>query len=166
MAVFPVRLFGDPVLRENALEVIKVNGDVKALAGNMAQTMYTGAGIGLAAPQIGVLKQVIVIDMGGDNFVVYLNPRIREHSKKGEVDDEGCLCLPEIRVPVRRYTRVVVDALDLKGRPVEIEADDLLARVLQHEIDHLLGKTILDKTDKKSRKQAIHEFMDSNRERE
>jgi peptide deformylase len=159
MAIFPVRIFGDPILREKSYKIERIDLEVKELSRNMAQTMYEAAGIGLAAPQIGVLKSLIVVDMGGDNFVVYVNPMITERSKAQEVDDEGCLCLPGINVPVKRAQRVVVEARDLKGRPVKIEADDLLARILQHEIDHLEGHTILDRTDPKTRQKAVRKFL-------
>ena len=159
MAVFPVRFFGDPVLREKSEPVEELDGKIRVLSGNMAETMYKARGVGLAAPQIGVLKQVIVIDMGDDEFVAYINPLIIESSRSKDTEEEGCLCLPDIRVPVTRHKRVVVEALDLQGRPVTVEADEMLARILQHEIDHLDGKTILDTTDRKSREAALREFM-------
>ncbi len=164
MAIFPVRIFGDPVLREKSLAVADLDKGIKVLSADMAETMYKSGGVGLAAPQVGILKQVITVDMGDDNYVVYLNPVIRERSRSSEVEDEGCLCLPSIHVPVNRAKKVVVEALDLKGRPVTIEAEDYLARVLQHEIDHLQGYTILEKTDAKSRQRAIREFMEKQRQ--
>ena len=106
MAVFPVRFFGDPVIKEKSLKVIKLDKDVSILSKNMADTMYESRGIGLAAPQIGVLKQVIVIDMDDEGFVAYVNPEIVEYSGPEEADEEGCLCLPDIHVPVKRSHRV------------------------------------------------------------
>lgn len=164
MAIFPVRLFGDPVLRETSQPILELDKRIQILSADMAQTMYKGAGIGLAAPQIGVLKQIITIDMDQDNYVVYINPVIKESSRSTETEEEGCLCVPHIRVPVTRARKVVVEALDLQGRPVTVEADDLLARVLQHEIDHLRGQSILDRTDAKSRQQAIREFMENHQQ--
>ncbi|HEB12673.1 MAG TPA: peptide deformylase [Actinobacteria bacterium] len=160
MAIFPVKFFGDPVLREKSNIVEKISEDVRVLSTNMANTMYDACGIGLAAPQIGILRQVVVIDMDKNNYVVYINPTIVEISKSTEIEDEGCLCVPNISVPVKRAKSVVVKALDLKGRALDIEADDLLARILQHEIDHLNGLTILDRTDDKARKSAIQEFLE------
>ncbi len=160
LAVFPVRFFGDPVIKEISIKVIDLGAEINVLAKNMAETMVDAQGIGLAAPQIGVLKQVIVISMQDDGFVTYINPVIVERSGPEEVDDEGCLCLPDVHVPVVRSKYVVVRAQDLKGRTVEIEADDLLARILQHEIDHLAGLTILDRTDKEERRRAIREFLE------
>jgi len=164
VAIFPVRLFGDPVLRETSQPILELDKRIQILSADMAQTMYKGAGIGLAAPQIGVLKQIITIDMDQDNYVVYINPVIKESSRSTETEEEGCLCVPHIRVPVTRARKVVVEALDLQGRPVTVEADDLLARVLQHEIDHLRGQSILDRTDAKSRQQAIREFMENHQQ--
>lgn len=164
MAIFPVRLFGDPVLRETSQPILELDKRIQILSADMAQTMYKGAGIGLAAPQIGVLKQIITIDMDQENYVVYINPVIKESSRSTETEEEGCLCVPHVRVPVTRARKVVVDALDLQGRPVTVEANDLLARVLQHEIDHLRGQSILDRTDAKSRQQAIREFMENHQQ--
>ncbi|MDP1808031.1 MAG: peptide deformylase [Actinomycetota bacterium] len=164
MAIFPVRLFGDPVLREKSHPVRELDKRIQVLSADMAQTMYKCAGVGLAAPQIGVLKQIITIDMDQDNYVVYLNPEIKESSRSEETEEEGCLCVPHIRVPVTRARKVIVKALDLQGRPLIIEAEDLLARILQHEIDHLHGQTILDKTDAKSRRRAVREFMENGRQ--
>ena len=159
MPIFPVRLFGDPVLREKSKIIEDISDDVRVLATNMANTMYNACGIGLAAPQIGILRQIVIVDMDKDSFVVYINPTIAEISKGTEIEDEGCLCVPDISVPVKRAKRIVVKALDLKGRSLSIEANDLLARILQHEIDHLNGLTILDRTDEKARKNAIQEFL-------
>lgn len=161
MAIFPVRLFGDPVLRENSQPVQEVDKRIRTFSADMAETMYKCAGVGLAAVQVGVLKQIITIDMDADNYVVYINPEIQERSRAAETDEEGCLCVPHVQVPVTRAKKIVVKALDLQGRPLIIEADDLLARILQHEIDHLHGKTILDRTDDKSRRRAVREFLEN-----
>lgn len=160
MSVLPIRLYGDPILKEKSKAVEKITQDLKLLAKNMAETMVKANGVGLAAPQIGIVKKVIVIDYEEGNFVAYVNPTIVYKSKKEEVDEEGCLCLPDIRVPVKRARKVVVQAVDLEGRPLEIEADDLLARILQHEIDHLDGVTILERTPKEERNKALREFLE------
>ncbi len=148
------------MITEKSLKVAKLDKDISILSRNMAETMYEAKGIGLAAPQIGVLKQVIVIEMNEDGFVAYINPEIVEYSQEKEADEEGCLCLPDVSVPVERSKRVVVKALDMKGRPVELEAHDMLARILQHEIDHLDGMTILDRTETSERRRAIREFFE------
>ncbi len=161
MALLTVKTFGDPILKERSKKVETIDMNIKTLSSGLAHTMYKYRGIGLAAPQIGVLKQVIVIDMDEENYVIYVNPVIDEVSKKTDVEEEGCLCLPGIQVPVRRSKNVVVSALDLKGRPVQIEAGDFLARILQHEIDHLAGLSIIDRTDQENRRRAIQEFMEA-----
>lgn len=161
MALLTVKTFGDPILKERSKKVEAIDMNIKTLSSGMARTMYEYRGIGLAAPQIGVLKQVIVIDMDEGNYVIYVNPVIDEASKKTDVEEEGCLCLPGVQIPVRRSKNVVVSALDLKGRPVQIEASDFLARVLQHEIDHLAGLSIVDRTDQENRRRAIQEFMEA-----
>lgn len=161
MAIFPVRLFGDPCLREKSQSIAEVDKRIRIFSVDMAKTMYDYKGVGLAAPQVGVLKQIITVDMGQDNYSVFVNPVIKEHSKATETDEEGCLSVPDVHVPINRYAKVVVEALDLKGRKIVIEADEQLARVLQHEIDHLNGLSILDKTDSKSRQKAISEFMEN-----
>lgn len=162
MAIFPVRFLDDPVIKEKSLRVTRIGKDMTTLTKDMADTMYDAQGVGLAAPQIGILKRVIVIDMHDDRgLVAYVNPRILELSGHEEVDDEGCLCVPDVRVPVKRATRIVVEALDLKGRTIKIEAEDMMARVLQHEIDHLEGTTILERTGKEDRRRAIREFLES-----
>lgn len=160
MAILPIRLYGDPILKEKSKNIDQINQEVKVLAKNMAATMINGNGVGLAAPQIGILKKIITLDYEDSNFVAYINPEIVYKSKKEEVDEEGCLCLPDIRVPVKRARKVIVKAVDLMGRALEIEADDILARILQHEIDHLNGITILERTSKEERRKAIREFLE------
>lgn len=164
MAVLPIRKFGDPVLRETSAPVEQIDHRLRDTAKNMAATMYEAHGIGLAAPQVGILRRVIVVDLGDHNFVVYVNPEISEYSKETETEAEGCLCLPDIRVPVRRAMKIKFKAQDLKGRPVTIEAKDLLARVLQHEVDHLQGKTILDRTEPEEKKRALTEYLERTKE--
>lgn len=160
MSVLPIRLYGDPILKEKSHEVTKIDQQLKTLTKNMAQTMVKANGVGIAAVQVGILKKVIILDYDEDKFVAYVNPKIVYRSPKEEIDEEGCLCLPEIRVPIKRARKVVVQALDLDGRKLEIEADDLLARILQHEIDHLEGVTILERTSNAERKKAIREFLE------
>ena len=132
------------------------------LCRGMAKTMYDAPGIGLAAPQVGVLKRVIVYDLEGEGRVIALcNPEIIELSDEVAVDDEGCLSLPGISVPVERALTVVCEAQTLKGSPVRIEADGLHARVLQHEIDHLDGVLILDRATPEERKAALQRYREA-----
>lgn len=160
MSVLPLRYYGDPVLKEKSAPLEKLEEQIKKLAQNMAETMYDAAGIGLAAPQVGTLKKLIVVDIGDDNYVAYVNPEIVYYAGKKEVEEEGCLCLPEIVVPIKRSKKIGFRATDIKGRPVEIETDDFLARVLQHEVDHLEGVTILERTNPVERQKAIKKIME------
>ena len=132
------------------------------LCRGMAQTMYDAPGIGLAAPQVGVLKRVIVYDLEGEGRVIALcNPQIVETGDDLAVDDEGCLSLPGITVAVERAMTCVCEAQSLKGSPVRIEADGLHARVLQHEIDHLDGVLILDRATPEERKAALQRYREA-----
>ena len=136
--------------------------DLMDLCRSMAKAMYEAPGIAIAAPQIGVLKRVIVYDLEDQGRVVALcNPEIVEASEERETDDEGCLSLPGITVAVERATEVVCEALSLSGKPVRIEADGLHARMLQHEIDHLEGLLILDRATPEERKAALQRYREA-----
>lgn len=150
------------VLKQKAAPVDPtVEKDLTQLCRAMAKAMYDAPGIGLAAPQIGVLKRVIVYDLEDEGRVVALcNPEIVEHADEREFDDEGCLSLPGITVPVERAFAVVCEAHNLKGEPVRLEASDFHARLLQHEIDHLDGILIIDRASREERKAAIRRYMD------
>jgi peptide deformylase len=142
MALREIRIIGDPILARKAEPVASVDEEIVRLARDMVETVHAAPGVGLAAPQVGVGKRLIVVDMSvgenKDDLIVLINPEIV--SKEGEaVGEEGCLSVPDIRENVTRPYKVVVRALDLEGRPVEIEGEDLLARALCHEIDHLDG---------------------------
>ena len=135
---------------------------LKDLCRAMATAMYAAPGIGLAAPQIGVLKRVIVYDLEDEGRVVALcNPQIIAIGEERAVDDEGCLSLPGISVPVERPATCVCEAVSLSGKPVRIEADGLHARVLQHEIDHLDGVLILDRATAEERKAALQRYREA-----
>lgn len=136
--------------------------DLRDLCQKMARVMYEAPGIGLAAPQVGVLKRVIVYDLEDDGRPIALcNPQIVEFGDEREVDDEGCLSLPGISVPVDRSVAVVCEAVSLTGKPVRIEADGLHARVLQHEIDHLDGVLIIDRATPEERKAALVRYREA-----
>lgn len=143
MAVYKVVTVPNEVLRTKAKEVTRINDGVLRLLGNMRDTMYEFDGIGLAAPQIGVLKRVVVIDTG-DNYIELINPEIiyREGEQTGS---EGCLSIPGVYGKVTRAKKVIVKALNRHNEEMEIKAEDLLAKVLQHEIDHLDGILFTDK---------------------
>ena len=131
----------------------------------MAKTMYKNNGCGLAAPQVGVLKRIIVVDCdqedGEQNPIVMVNPVLVETRGREVVDEEGCLSCPGISVPVRRKEYAVVRYLDLDGEEWMIEGDGLLGRCLQHEIDHLDGKTLFESCDLSARIQALHDYEEA-----
>ena len=140
--------YPDPVLRQVAEEINVISEEIKTLAGEMLETMYENSGIGLAAPQVGVSKRLVVIDLRDENNpeqFVLINPVITYKSKEKEKQDEGCLSLPEIGAAVSRPARVKVTALDIEGNEKEYVAEGLFARCLQHEIDHLDGIVFTDK---------------------
>jgi len=143
MAVFEILKDNHPVLRETAKEIPKINPNIHKLLKNMADTMYDARGIGLAAPQIGISKRAIVIDVG-DGLIALLNPEIT-CAEGEETDQEGCLSYPGIVGDVTRAAKVTVRGLDPGGKEVEYKAEGLLARAFQHEIDHLNGIVFLDK---------------------
>ncbi len=143
MARYKVVLAGDPVLRRIAHPVKEVNENIKKLLDNMAETLYHAKGVGLAAPQVGISKRVIVVDIGEGLFKL-VNPEIVASS--GIQDGaEGCLSVPDVVGNVKRSERVTVKALDENGDEVTIEATGYLARAFQHEIDHLNGIIFTDK---------------------
>jgi peptide deformylase len=139
--------YGSDVLREVAQPVEEITDEIKQIAEDMLKTMYASEGVGLAAPQIGISKQIIVVDVSpydpSYEPIILINPEIVE--REGQTDaDEGCLSVPEVRGPVKRSEKVTVEALNLDGEKLRIEATDLLARALQHEIDHLNGTLFID----------------------
>lgn len=149
MAILPIRKEGDPVLRQKAKPVTKVTKRIQKLLQDMEETMYAADGVGLAAPQVGVLERLIVVDVG-DGPVHLINPELVA-GEGSIVDREGCLSMPGVSGYVERYERVVVNALDPKGRPKRVQADGWFARALQHEIDHLDGILFIDKATSISR---------------
>ena len=145
-----LRYYGDPVLRKRAESVTEITDAERQLAVQMLDTLYaTGNGIGLAATQVGVLKRLIIVDIGEEDDEAYeplvlFNPELM--SFDGEiVAEEGCLSIPDVTAEVKRPERIVVEGIDIQNASVRIEADGLLARVLQHEIDHLNGVLFIDR---------------------
>ncbi|UCD85844.1 MAG: peptide deformylase [Deltaproteobacteria bacterium] len=148
MAVLEVLKYPSPVLNNKALPVKEVDSKLKGLINDMAETMYALSAVGLAAPQVGKLLQVAVIDVTpkeeGKNLIVLINPRIV--AKEGEIFlEEGCLSIPGYREKVKRWARVKVEAMDEHGEKREIEGEGLLSIALQHETDHLDGMLIIDR---------------------
>ena len=149
-APLQLRYYGDPVLRKRAEPVAEITDADRQFAAQMLMTLVaTGNGIGLAATQVGVLKRLIIVNIGEEDDeeyepLVLFNPEIL--SSDGEiVAEEGCLSIPDVTADVKRPENIVVEGLDARGESVHIETDGLLARVLQHEIDHLNGILFIDR---------------------
>ena len=143
MAVLQIREVGDPVLRTTANEVTEINDKLKDLLDKMKETMYDAKGVGLAAPQVGISKRVVVVDIGNGVHEL-INPEIESLSDKTYIDEEGCLSIPGQSGKVERAYQIKVTALNREGKEFELEAEGLLARVIQHEVDHLEGKLFTD----------------------
>jgi len=140
-----IRIYGDKALRRKARPLKRVDSEERRLAEEMVKIMHANSGVGLAAPQVGVNKQIIVVDIGNGPFKLF-NPRIKQ--KKGSCSmEEGCLSLPGISVNVKRAKEICVDSMDESGKKLSMQAEDLLARAIQHEVDHLRGKLIVDYAD-------------------
>ncbi len=145
MALLDILVYPDTRLRRQAEPVAHVDADVQKLVDDMAETMYAAPGIGLAAVQVNVAKQVIVIDTSEtrDNLRVFINPTLVQN--EGDIEtEEGCLSVPGIYAPVTRAENIKVRALDRSGQEFELETDGLLAVCIQHEMDHLQGKVFVD----------------------
>lgn len=141
-SVYRLRLYPDAVLRKKSSPIDDVNGAVRDLMAGMAEIMYTYNGIGLAAPQVGMLQRIIIADVG-EGLLTLANPEILQKAGEGRLE-EGCLSLPEIQVNVARCQSIFVRGLNPEGKEVQHELSDLMARVIQHEIDHLNGVLIID----------------------
>ena len=166
MAKLTVRTFPDPVLKEKAGPVETFDENLVTLVRDMAETMYAEDGVGLAAPQVGVSKRLVVIDVGdaetrGKELLVLVNPEIV--AREGAIEwEEGCLSLPGMTVKTRRSAQVKVKAQDAHGTPFEIEGDELLAIALQHELDHLEGVLLLDKASPIKRRMLLRDYRKRN----
>jgi len=143
VAKFEIKIYPDAVLKKKAVEISKVDGEIKKLAKDMIETMYAGDGAGLAGPQVGKSKRIFVLDIG-KGPMVFINPKI--YDKRGkQVDIEGCLSLPGLEAKVKRAESLRCKYLNREGKEQEIESEDLLARVIQHENDHLDGILFIDR---------------------
>lgn len=154
MSVLPVRVLGDPVLRQETQPVADVTDEVRRLIDDMFETMYAANGIGLAAPQVGRTERVCVVDVEGARFAL-VNPEVVVADGRREKAEEGCLSIPDVYADVERPSRVVVRALDREGSPVEVEGSGLLGRCIQHEVDHLHGKLFIDHLSFLKRRSAL-----------
>lgn len=143
MAIRMIRTYGDDILRKKSRVVDEINPRVLLLIKDMKETMYNSKGLGLAAPQVGILKRIVVIDIGNGPIAI-INPEIIE-MQGSNISNEGCLSIPGVQKNVERPEKVTVKALSEKGEEIEIKGEDLLARALCHEIDHLDGILFIDK---------------------
>lgn len=161
-ALVQIRQFPDPVLKMPAAEVTVFDASLIAEIRFMGQIMVDGRGVGLAAPQIGRSRRVIVLRPDEDQPITALiNPRITVASDETEIGDEGCLSIGEVNVPVARSVEIGVSAQDMEGSPFTFESQGFAARVIQHEIDHLDGVLMLDRTDTDERRRALRELRES-----
>jgi peptide deformylase len=154
IALARIRQYPDSALRMKAREVEEVDDDVRRLVERMTLLMHEAQGVGLAATQVGVLRRLFVFVHDGEDRVL-INPVVTKRSDEAEADDEGCLSLRGVLVPVERPVRVTIEGLDGDGERVEIELELPTARIVQHELDHLDGVLILDRTDDESRRGAL-----------
>jgi len=145
-----IKEYGESVLREKSLPVKEITPEILNLIKDMAETMYATSGVGLAAPQIGVSKRIMVIDGEEDGLIVLINPIIVK-SEGEAIEEEGCLSIPEVYSKVKRSLKVTVKALNENGEPIELTKEGLIARALQHELDHLEGILFIDRIGKLKR---------------
>jgi peptide deformylase len=166
MAILPILTIPDPVLRKKAKPIERVDADLRRLMDDMLATMYDAPGIGLAAPQVGVMRRLIVMDPAKDEApkspIVMVNPEILERSDEMRVHEEGCLSIPEFTAEIERPARTRVSYVDPEGKKQEAELEGIWSTLVQHEIDHLNGVLILDRTTRDERKRALRELREAN----
>lgn len=157
-----LRTFGDPALKQQSNPVTAFDSRLEHLAATMLEVMHREEGVGLAAPQIGVLSRVMVWrhpEEENEEYV-FVNPQIVSRSEECNVAGEGCLSVPGCTVEVERANDVVVKAQDVRGTPLELEASGLVARIMQHEIDHLDGRLMLDRATPEERRRVLRELRE------
>ncbi|MBK5289886.1 MAG: peptide deformylase [Acidimicrobiia bacterium] len=158
MAGYSIRVFGDPVLKQRAKDVTEIDGALVGVVNTMVETMYEAAGVGLAAPQVGVQKRMFTYDVGEGPQVIF-NPEVAE--AEGEwTYEEGCLSIPGFHFEIVRPNLVTITGIDIDGNPTTLQGEELLGRVFLHELDHLDGVLMLDRLDPDERKRALRELRD------
>jgi len=164
MAILPITVYGDKILRKKTKPVDAVNDAIVANVKDMFDTMRNASGIGLAANQVGINKSIFIIDLrpveGYEETkpMVFINPRIVDESEESVILEEGCLSLPNLRADVERSEIILLEYLDIDENEVKLEADDWLARVILHEYDHLIGKMIPDRVDEDIKEELSEEL--------
>lgn len=159
MAIRNIREYGDEVLTKKCKEVTEMTPRTRELIEDMLETMYEANGVGLAAPQVGILKRVVVIDVTGEDPYIMINPRIVESSGE-QTGSEGCLSLPGKSGVVTRPNYVKAVALDVNMKPYEVEGTELLARAICHELDHLDGHMYVEKVEGELQDVTIDDMED------
>ncbi len=154
IALAQIRQYGDPVLRMRANEVETFDEELADTAERMLELMHDADGIGLAATQIGIVRRLFVFHDDGEDRVL-VNPRLTRVAGEPEQEEEGCLSLGDVRMPVERQLEVTIEGQDVAGAALALELSGVSARVVQHELDHLDGKLIVDRTDPESRREAL-----------
>jgi peptide deformylase len=155
LALAQIRQYGDPALRLIAHDVEDFDDDLRRLVDRMIVLMHEAQGVGLAATQVGVLRRLFVFEPDEEGPRAIVNPVVAEKSQETELDDEGCLSLQGVKVPVERATWIVLEGKDPNGDDVRLELDEYASRVVQHELDHLDGVLIIDRTADEYRKEAL-----------
>jgi peptide deformylase len=154
-ALGQIRQYGDLALRLVAHDVVDFDDDLRRLVERMTTLMHEAQGVGLAATQVGVLRRLFVFEPDEEGPRVIVNPVVVERADETDVDEEGCLSLQGVRVPIERSVKVTLEGKDADGNDVRWELDDYGSRVVQHELDHLDGVLIIDRTDDEHRKEAL-----------
>jgi peptide deformylase len=160
VSIFPIRVLGDPVLRETCRDVEVFDSFLRRLSEDMLETMYHAPGVGLAAPQIGLSLRFFVFDPGPEHGTgpgAVANPVLSDLEGE-QTDDEGCLSIPNIYFPTTRAMRVGVSGQDVEGRPISLVGEGLLARIFQHETDHVNGMLFIDRLSEEDRRRAMAEI--------
>jgi peptide deformylase len=155
LALAQIRQYGDPALRMKANEVSEYDDDLRRLVDRMIALMHDAQGVGLAATQVGVLRRLFVFEVDEEGPRAIVNPVVLERADETASDEEGCLSLQGVRVPVERSTRIVLEGKDPDGEDLHVELDEYGSRVVQHELDHLDGVLIIDRTDDEHRREAL-----------
>ena len=162
MAILPIILLPDPLLRQASAPIERVDDDMRRLIDDMLETMYDAPGVGLAAIQVGVPRRLLVLDVSDKDDekspIAMINPEIVSLGGEMRVHEEGCLSIPDVRIEIERPGAVIVRYIDRDGKQQEISADGLLATAVQHEMDHLDGKLIIDFLTRLKRDMIVRRF--------
>jgi len=167
MAILPILTIPDPILRKKAKPIERVDAELRRLVDDMLATMYEAPGIGLAAPQLGILRRLIVMDPAKDDApkspIVMVNPEILERSQEMRVHEEGCLSIPDFTAEIERPAKTRVSYVDPQGKKKEAELEGIWSTLVQHEIDHLNGVLFIDYLSRLKRDMVVRKFTKQKR---